>query len=130
MDFATIISELLKSPLMIAVVSILGVKVMDYMSERSKGVREIQKTAEEKLWEQVKQLQLEIAEERRERQKEIRELDRQKDLLVMDNARMNAEIGVLKAQNAQQASELSQIKAERDALKEQVLRKLQQKVDQ
>lgn len=128
-DFTTIISELLKSPLMIAVVSILGVKVMDYMSERSKGVREIQKTAEEKLWEQVRQLQLALDEERRERQKEIRELDRQKDMLVMDNARMNAEIGVLKAQNAQQASELSQIRAERDSLKEQVQR-LQQKVDQ
>jgi chromosome segregation ATPase len=128
-DFSTLFSELLKSPLMIAVVSVLGVKVMDYLSERSKGVREIQKTAEEKLWEQVKQLQVALDEERKERQKEIRELDRQKDMLIMDNAKLNADVGVLKAQNAQQAAELSVIKAERDGLREQIA-KLQQKVDQ
>ena len=128
MDFSTIITELLKSPLMIAVVSVLGVKIMDYLSERSKGVRDIQKTAEEKLWDHVKRLEVALDEERKERRRETTELDRQKDILIMDNAKLNAEIGVLKAQNAQQASELSQIRAERDSLKEQV-QKLQKKVD-
>ena len=113
---------------MIAVVSVLGVKIMDYLSERSKGVRDIQKTAEEKLWDHVKRLEVALDEERKERRRETTELDRQKDILIMDNAKLNAEIGVLKAQNAQQASELSQIRAERDSLKEQV-QKLQKKVD-
>lgn len=128
-DIASIITELLKSPLMVAVVSVLGVKIMDYLSESSKGVRDIQKSAEEKLWEQIKHLEVALDEERKERRKETNELDRQKDILVMDNAKLNAEIGVLKAQNAQQAAELLQIRGERDSLREQV-QQLRQKVDQ
>ena len=128
MDFGAIITELLKSPLMVAVVSVLGVKVMDYLSESSKGVRDIQKSEEEKLWEQIKRLEAALDEERKERRKETVELDRQKDILILDNAKLNAELGIVKAQNAQQASEIALLRSERDSLKTQ-LDELKKKVE-
>jgi chromosome segregation ATPase len=111
-----IITAFFSSPLLIAFVSVLGVKIVDYIIEHNKSKATVTQSSEARLWEQVNALRAELREERKERQKETTSLDQQKDMLFLDNAKLSARISQLEAQNASQATELESVKRERDKL--------------
>lgn len=96
----------LKSPLLISLISIFGVKLLDYMTSQRQAAR-TEKAEIRHEW------QDEIAVLR----KELQQQNAKNDLYVIENAKLSARVTLLETQNALQTSEMARITHERDGLR-------------
>ena len=107
MDYITTIIDLvLKSPLLVALLSVFGVKLIEYYQARSKVNSDDNKDVRSELWKRV-----EFLETQEQRQ------NARNDILVMENAKLGARVNLLESQNALQTSEMARITHERDGLR-------------
>lgn len=104
-DFSVLITEFLKSPLAIAIVTVLGVKIVDFISERTKASDGAKQTDKTTLWGRIDRLEAELS-----------KVNEKNDQLVTDNAKLNARVSFLEAQNEVQAKQLAKVEQERSDL--------------
>jgi hypothetical protein len=103
MDIGAILSELFKSPLLIAIVTVLGVKVVDYFNERNKAADTSKAVEKGTLWGRIEKLETELV-----------RVNEKNDVLVQDNARLSARQSFLEEQNKIQATQIARLETEKD----------------
>jgi hypothetical protein len=102
-DISEVMTEFLKSPLLVAIVTVLGVKLVDFWNDRSKA-KDTSKAAEKgTLWGRIEKLETELV-----------RVNEKNDALVSSNAQIGAKQSFLEEQNKIQATQLARLENERD----------------
>lgn len=103
MDFYEALNEALKSPLLVAIVTVLGVKIVDYFGERSKTENSNKQAEKGTLWGRIEKLEAEV----------IR-VNEKNDVLIQKNASTEAHLSFLEEQNKLQASQIAKLETQKD----------------